>query len=373
MKAVLASPVLREGSLKPIFHARLVNGVWGDPGLCIDLKFQRRAILFDIGDVSALSTRVLLRVSDVFVSHTHMDHFAGFDHLLRVCLGRDTGVRLYGPRNFISQVGHKLAAYTWDLVQKYATDFCIDVHELGENGLLQHARFRSRARFVREDLPARQVEEGVLLTDEQFRVRAKPFAHHDIVSLGFSFEESMHINVWKNRLDERRLPSGPWLTELKRLARANAPEDTPVSIRWRTRDGHREETHRLGDLKRDVLEFVPGQRLCYITDVSGDEANRNSIREFVRSADILFIEAVFTEADRELAERKSHLTTVAAGRIAREAGVRHAEPFHFSSRYRGHEAQHRAEFEAALGRAGCAETGTSLAESTHSEEMRASP
>jgi ribonuclease Z len=59
-----------------------------------------------------LSTRVLLRVSDVFVSHTHMDHFAGFDHLLRVCLGRDSGVRMYGPPNFISQVEHKLAAYT---------------------------------------------------------------------------------------------------------------------------------------------------------------------------------------------------------------------------------------------------------------------
>jgi ribonuclease Z len=334
--------------MKPIFHARLVNGVWGDPGLCIDLKFQRRAILFDIGDVSSLSTRVLLRVSDVFVSHTHMDHFAGFDHLLRVCLGRDTGVRLFGPQDFISQVGHKLAAYTWDLVQNYTTDFCIDVHELGGDSVLQHARFRSRARFTREDLPARHVEGGVLLADEQFRVRAMPFAHHDIVSLGFSFEESTHINVWKNRLEEKRLPSGPWLTELKRLARSGAPDETPVNVRWRTREGHREETWRLGELKRDVLEFVPGQRLCYITDVSGDEANRARIREFVREADILFIEAVFREADRELAERKSHLTTVAAARIAREAGVSHAEPFHFSARYRGREAAHRAEFESGM-------------------------
>lgn len=330
--------------MKPSFHAHLVNGVWGDPGLRIDLKFQRRTILFDIGDVTSLSTRELLRVSDVFVSHAHMDHFAGFDHLLRVCLGRDTGVRLYGPRDFIAQVGHKLAAYTWDLVQNYATDFCIEAHELHPDGLLHHARFRSRTRFTREDLPSRQIEEGVLLSDELFKVRTMPFAHHEIVSLGFSFEESMHINVWKNRLEERQLPSGPWLTELKRLARSGAPGETPITVRWRTKEGHREERFSLGELQRDVLEFVAGQRVCYVTDVSSDEPNRRRICDFVRGADILFIEAVFAEADRDLAIRKSHLTTADAGSIARDAGVRYAEPFHFSARYRGYEAQHREEF-----------------------------
>src|SRR5215472_10650908 len=101
--------------MRPIFDAVLVNRVFGDPGVLIDLKFERRAILFDVGDVSALPTRKLLRVSDIFVSHTHMDHFAGFDHLIRVCLGRDTGVRLYGPEKFIGQLEHKLAAYTWNL------------------------------------------------------------------------------------------------------------------------------------------------------------------------------------------------------------------------------------------------------------------
>jgi ribonuclease Z len=82
--------------MRPIFQAELINRPFGDPGVFIDLKFERRAILFDIGDIAVLPTGKVLRVSDVFVSHTHMDHFSGFDHLLRVCLGRDTGVSLYG-------------------------------------------------------------------------------------------------------------------------------------------------------------------------------------------------------------------------------------------------------------------------------------
>src|SRR6476646_114724 len=135
--------------MKSFFQAGLVNGVWGDPGVCIDLKFQRRAILFDLGDLAAVATRVLLRVSDVFVSHTHMDHFAGFDHLLRVCLGRDTGVRLYGPEGFIDRVEHKLAAYTWNLVQNYETDFVVEVHELRVEGRVPRAQFRSRTQFRR--------------------------------------------------------------------------------------------------------------------------------------------------------------------------------------------------------------------------------
>jgi ribonuclease Z len=52
---------------------------------------------------------------------------------------------------------------------------------------------------------------------------------------------------------------------------------------------------------------------------------------------LLFIEAAFAEADVALAVDRAHLTTAAAGRIAREAGVRRVEPFHFSPRYAGEE------------------------------------
>src|SRR5512135_1019269 len=254
-------------TMRPIFQADLVNGPFGDPGLFVDLKFQRRALLFDLGDLAALPTRKMLRVSDVFVSHAHMDHFAGFDRLLRVCLGRDTGVRLYGPPGFIAQVEHKLAAYTWNLVDNYEAAFDVRVDEVAPDLAVTRARFNSRTRFGREDLPGGAAERGLLLDDPLFRVRCA-FLDHGIPSLAFRFEEGTHVNVWKSRLEDLGLPTGPWLTELRARVREGAAEDTPIVVRWRDRGGARERGFTLGYLRDAVLELVPGQAVCYVTDAA---------------------------------------------------------------------------------------------------------
>jgi ribonuclease Z len=154
------------------------------------------------------------------------------------------------------------------------------------------------------------------------------------------------MNVWKSRLRELGLPTGPWLTGLKERVREGAPDDTPIRVHWRTRDGGRDAVFPLGELKARVLEFVPGQRVCYVTDVADTAANRVALCGFLRGADLLFIEAVFLEEDREQAARKAHLTARAAGEIAREAGVKAVTPFHFSTRYMERESDLRREVEA---------------------------
>jgi len=93
---------------------------------------------------------------------------------------------------------------------------------------------------------------------------------------------------------------------------------------------------QLGAL-RPVATVTPGQKIGYVTDVANTTANREAIVRLVLNADLLFIEATFAEADAVLAAERAHLTTTAAGSIARAAAVRRVEPFHFSPRYGGQE------------------------------------
>lgn len=52
--------------MRPTFSSSLVNDVFGDPGLYVEIKWARRALLFDLGHNIALGpTRLLDRKSVV--------------------------------------------------------------------------------------------------------------------------------------------------------------------------------------------------------------------------------------------------------------------------------------------------------------------
>jgi ribonuclease Z len=322
--------------MRPLLHPSLVNGRSGDPALYVETLFEKRAILFDLGDIAALSPRKLQRLEHVFVSHAHIDHFIGFDRLLRVLVGREKKINLYGPIGFIDHVHHKLRAYRWNLVDNFTCDLIFVVTEIDPSLATHTVRFRLKNAFAAEKAISGRIIEGVIYSEPTFRVTAAVLEHR-IPCLAFAIEESAHINVWKNRLAQLGLPVGPWLRELKRAVIEDKPDDYPIRVGYRPTYPDLHEAP-LGTL-RTLLTVTPGQKIAYVTDAADTTTNRAAIIRLVQNADLLFIEAAFAQADSALAAERAHLTTAAAGSIAREAGVRRVEPFHFSPRYSGEEAR----------------------------------
>ncbi|HJV68959.1 ribonuclease Z [Ideonella sp.] len=338
--------------MRTILDPHLVDPSAFEPGLVVDVRDERRALLFDLGELERLAPRILLRVTHAFVSHTHMDHFAGFDHLLALALGRMPRLVLWGGPGFVDQVEHKLRAYTWNVVHRYEVPMVIEVHALGVDGARRHARFDSRRRFERADEPrgpSGEAGDGDLLIDDPlFSVRAR-FVDHEMSVLAFAIDEKPQLRVASDRLAAMGLATGAWLHTLKDAVRAAAPADTMLEIRWRDRAGEHRLQRRLGELRPLVLDEVPGRRIGYVTDLRFTEANIEQLAQHLRGVDLLYIESVFLDAEREHALRKNHLTAAQAGEIARRLGAKRVVPFHFSPRYRGREEALRAEVLAAMG------------------------
>ena len=319
--------------MRPIVHCRLINGPLGDPVVYASVMFERRALLFDIGDIAALTPRKLLGISHVFVSHAHMDHFSGFDRLLRVLLGRDRTIAMYGPGGFIDRVEHKLHAYTWNVIRSYVGNLVFEVCEVDGDGALRRARFQSPGGFRREPMPEGRMEGDVLATCGALVARCAVL-DHGTPCLGFALEEPAHVNIWKTRLDALGLDVGPWLHDLKRAVLEDAPASMPIRALRRSGQGAMPVTLPLGAL-REVAQVTAGQKIAYVVDARDHAANAERIERLAFGADLLFIECAFLEADVAHASRKNHLTAWRAGVLARRAQVKRLVPCHFSTRYTG--------------------------------------
>ena len=243
---------------------------------------------------------------------------------------------------YAERVFHKLQAYRWNLVESYPTDLVFVVSELGAKNTISTTRFRLRKAFATESSVSRKTFAGVLCDEPTHRVSAA-ILEHGTPCLAFALQEAANVNLWKNRLLERGLPIGPWLRSLKKAVVERRADDHLIPIEAATSD----RLVPLGSL-RDVLTVTAGQKIAYVTDVADTPANRAAILALVQNADILFIEAAFAAADNAFAKDRAHLTTTAAGEIAREANVRRVEPFHFSPRYAGEQERMLAEVMAAF-------------------------
>ncbi len=312
--------------MKPLLHAQLISAPFGDPALFVEILWERRALLFDMGELGIIRPAKLLKVSHAFVSHTHIDHFIGFDALLRLMLNREKILKIFGPPGFLSHIQGKLAGYTWNLTAEYP--FAVQAVEVHPDRILTKV-FRCQEGFA----PSWEKEEpfnGVLEEDPQIRI-STTHLDHLIPCLAFAVQERFHINVNKERLRQMSLPIGPWLKDLKSaLWRGEGKE---FHLKVPLGEGNiRQREISLGAL-RECLTITPGQKIAYVSDCRYTEENAEKIIQLAAGADLFFCEAAFLEKDRERAEQRAHLTARQAGELACKARVKKLHIFHFSPKY----------------------------------------
>jgi len=179
------------------------------------------------------------------------------------------------------------------------------------------ARVRDLMRVVfgpaeaKVNIAYRIIQPGILLEDEQFRLRAFPVEHRRTEAFGFSFEEKARRPFLPARAEALGVPAGPIRRDLVAGNAVTLPDGRTIR-------------------PDDVLGLeVPGVRLVFV----GDAGRVDNLVAEASGADLLAIESTYIEEERDVAAAFGHLTASQGAWLARAAGVKHLVLHHISRRY----------------------------------------
>lgn len=306
---------------KPRIKHYLVNDKYEDPGIFIEVPHTGDYILFDVGNIHRLDREIIKKITKVFVTHTHMDHFIGFDTLLRYKLGRPHTVEFFGIDPLANNLYSKLQGYTWNLVE-FEPQLIFKVKQL--NGeLFENFEFDIKKKFAKDFISEEKVKDDIIYEDKVYRVRFAVL-DHKINVLGYSFELKDKLLLRKEKVEKLPL-KGKEVGEFKTFLENEA--NRPKSFKIENKE------YSYDELFKEYAYLQKGIKISYITDVVYSKENKEKIINLVKNSDYLYCESVFTEQDREQAEKVYHLTTRQTAEIAKLANVGNLIVFHFSRRY----------------------------------------
>ena len=322
-----------------MFEARLVNPPHGDPALC--LRFppatpspEGIVYLLDCGSLLNMPHSDLLRVRRLFISHTHIDHAIGLDHLLRIQLFSERPLEIYGPPGLIEQFAGRLRGYAWNLIGD--SPFQVHLHELHPEKIVSR-ELPCRDQF-RPGLFRRRRQRGPLMLAEGCSVSWFPL-EHGVPCLGYRFTSRPFFRFREEEARKLGFSPGPWIRQLKSLAESGS---------WKTAldpglPGKSTTVRKLAD---QLLEQDPLSTLVYITDTLLGQEQRVRFLPFVQDCQQLWCEATYCQADLDKAAANLHATASQAACLARDAHVGRLCLFHLSRRYQGDTSRHLAEAQA---------------------------
>ncbi|KAM9102540.1 zinc phosphodiesterase ELAC protein 1 [Sarcophilus harrisii] len=296
----------------------------------VALRCEGTCWLFDCGEGTQTqfmkSQLKAGRITKIFITHLHGDHFFGLPGLLCTIslqsspTASKTPMEIYGPvglRNFIwrsMELSHSELTFPYVVHELVPTEDQCPAGELKDFSYLDGA-----------DSPPKEIQgrtilldsvEGsyVLVNDEQFLVKAFRLFHR-IPSFGFSVSEKERpgrLNAQK--LKDLGVPPGPAYGKLKNGVTVVLENGIKVS-------------------PQDVLEKpVPGRKICILGDCSGVVGDGGLKLCF--EADLLIHEATLDDAHMDKAKEYGHSTPRMAAEFAKLCKVKRLVLTHFSQRYK---------------------------------------
>ncbi len=317
----------------------LVNGVNGDPSVFTFFNQTGDALLFDLGSLDALTNRELLKVRHALVSHTHIDHFIGFDRWLRVNIPHGRDLEISGPTGIIENVRGKLLGYTWNLLE--ADQIKFRVHEIDTLGRVKTALLSNNHGYRPQMLPPIEPLTGpqvrplpdkpaAFITNLKDKSRIEAVClDHGIPSVAYLCQSPLRFNVNTDELDRLKLTPGPWIRNLQ-IAIAEGDFERKID----TENG---QTFTAKDIGAQILTYSAPRAVGYLTDIIFSLDNLTRVRNLMLDVELLICETNFRDADHAKAAKKKHLTTKQAAIIAAYIKADQLRVFHISNVYSGSE------------------------------------
>ncbi|GAB2486419.1 MAG: ribonuclease Z [Cytophagales bacterium] len=250
------------------------------------VRFGQEFLMLDCGEGAQIQLRKYKikssRISHIFISHLHGDHYLGLVGLLSSyqLSKRTKPLRVFGPKGLDEII---TTHFRWSNTQiDYPLEFVVTQTD-GMHLLLDHPRFQ---------------------------VYSFPLVHR-LPTTGFLIREKEGLrNLIKEKLQEKRLPLQA-IHEIRQGRDFTDPSGEKYCVD--------EYAHPLPPLRSYAFcsdtRFEPG------------------LVEFIAGVDLLYHESTFTEADAKRAQETFHSTGKQAAEIARISGAKSLLLGHFSSRY----------------------------------------
>lgn len=246
------------------------------------LSYQAENILFDCGENTQRQLRLAgispTKITKIFISHWHGDHVLGIPGLVQT-LGTNEykkTLEVYGPKRSKKFMRNMFKAFQLEDRIK------IKVHEINKR---------------------------LVVNEKDYKIEAFLLKHHT-ASLAYNFIEKDKRKININYLKRFGLTKHPLLKKLQQ----------GKNICY---EGHL--------IKAKLATFIKkGHKLSIIMDTTFFPG----LQRIPKNADLLIAESTFSEALKEKAKKRMHLTSKQAAVIAKKANVKQLILTHFSQRYK---------------------------------------